>query len=419
MNGHHLLLHSTLSLSLLLFPSSNLFVAADSEPMSSTMEECKSSSKSFEETWSLLQKAINRTISVAEGLDSFTSKDYISYYTIVYELCTQKPGEENAKLLYFQYKKAIEDYISSKVLPSLRGKKDDILLRELLTRWSNHKTLTYWLLRFFHYLDRYYLPRFGHPSTEETSLLSFYDLVFDDEMNNQVGDAILSMIHKESAGEEVDWKLINNIVAIQPKNHAQGFVERLVKDNVAFYSDAASNWIASSSFKFKDHTPKEEKLHENPIVSSKRIKLVSSDGDVFEVDYKVAVMSQTIEDVIKANPAAASDEISISLVNSRTLKKVIEYCKKHTTESESESESSSKWDAEFLKVDQPEKLFDLVLASNYLNIKSLLDLTSNKIGDMMKGKSQSEIRKIFNIKQELTPQEEQEIKNEHAQAFQY
>ncbi|MED6195135.1 hypothetical protein PIB30_035162 [Stylosanthes scabra] len=260
--------------------------------MSSTMEECKNSNRSFEETWSLLQTAINRSISVAEGVDHFTSKDYMSYYTIVYELCTGKSAVENDKLLYLQYKKAIEDYISSKVLPSLRGKKDELLLRELLTRWSNHKTMTYWLSRFFRYLDRYYVTRNGHPSTEETSLLSFYDLVFDDEMNKQVGDAILSMIDKERTGQKVDWELINNIVVIHSeigdkstKNHTQSFVERLVKDNVA-----ASNWIASSTF--KDNTPKEEKLPENPTVSSKRVKLVSSDGDVFEVDYNVVLMSQ-------------------------------------------------------------------------------------------------------------------------------
>ncbi|MED6216876.1 hypothetical protein PIB30_012044 [Stylosanthes scabra] len=139
-------------------------------------------------------------------------------------------------------------------------------------------------------------------------------------------------------------------------------------------------------------------------------------------------MSQTIEDLIKADPAAASDEIPVSVVNSRTLEKVIEYCKKHT---ESESSNSitkelpsdvddlEEWDAEFLEADQVEKLFDLVLASNYLNINSLLDLTSNKIGDMVKGKSPSEICKMFNIKQELTPQEQEIENHQRNQPFQY
>ncbi|MED6106467.1 hypothetical protein PIB30_005101 [Stylosanthes scabra] len=395
-----------------------------------TMQECVSEFISFvtSEASDKCRKERRKTVNgddICWALASLGFDDYalpIRRYLQRYrELDEQKSEDEISKLLYIQYKNAIEDYINSKVLPSLRRKKDELLLRELLRRWSNHKTMTFWFLRFFHYLDRYYLPRFGHPSTEETSLLSFFDLVFDDEMNKQVGDAILSMIAKERVGEKVDWELINNIVAIHlqignrsTKSYTQGFVERLVKDNAAFYSDAVSNWIATSSFKF--NTPKEEKLHnENPIVLSKRIKLVSSDGGAFEVDYEVAFMSQTIEDLIKADPAAASDEISISVVSSKTLKKVIEYCKKHTEyESSSNSITKEEWDAEFLKVDQPEKLFDLVLASNYLNIKSLQNLVSNQIGKMMLGKSPSEIRKIFNINEQLTPQE-QEKENRYNQ----
>lgn len=62
----------------------------------------------------------------------------------------------------------------------MREKKGEVLLRKLLKRWSNHKIMTSWLSRFFHYLDRYYIPRWELPSLKETSFLSFYDLVGDD-----------------------------------------------------------------------------------------------------------------------------------------------------------------------------------------------------------------------------------------------
>lgn len=44
------------------------------------------------------------------------------------------------------------------------------------------------------------------------------------------------------------------------------------------------------------------------------------------------------------------------------------------------------WDTEFVKVDQS-TLFDLILAANYLNIKSLLDLTCHTVAQMIKGKT--------------------------------
>jgi cullin 1 len=40
------------------------------------------------------------------------------------------------------------------VLPSLHEHRDEVLLKELLKRWDNHKVMVRWLSRFFNYLDR-------------------------------------------------------------------------------------------------------------------------------------------------------------------------------------------------------------------------------------------------------------------------
>jgi hypothetical protein len=64
----------------------------------------------------------------------------------------------------------------------LREKKDEILLRELLERWSNHKIMTKLLSSIFRYLHRFHIRKQGLPSLEETGFLSFYYLVGDDEI---------------------------------------------------------------------------------------------------------------------------------------------------------------------------------------------------------------------------------------------
>lgn len=74
------------------------------------------------------------------------------------------------------------------VLPSLLEKKDGILLQELERRWSNHKTMTFWLSRFFHYLDRYFTTIQKLPSLKEISSSSFYDLVIEDLCRSQTSD---------------------------------------------------------------------------------------------------------------------------------------------------------------------------------------------------------------------------------------
>ncbi|CAN0847488.1 SKP1-like protein 11 [Linum grandiflorum] len=70
-------------------------------------------------------------------------------------------------------------------------------------------------------------------------------------------------------------------------------------------------------------------------------------------------------------------------------------------------------------------LFDLILVSplsvcrcGYLNIKELLDLTCHKATHMISKKTMEENRKIFNIKNDFTPEEEANIRIENRWAYQ-
>ncbi|KAH7332138.1 hypothetical protein KP509_20G070200 [Ceratopteris richardii] len=62
-------------------------------------------------------------------------------------------------------------------------------------------------------------------------------------------------------------------------------------------------------------------------------------------------------------------------------------------------------------------LLDLILAANYLNIQSLLDLTCQRVADMIKEKTPEEIRRAFNIENDFTPEEEEEVRRENQWAF--
>ena len=72
----------------------------------------------------------------------------------------------------------------------------------------------------------------------------------------------------------------------------------------------------------------------------------------------------------------------------------------------------SEWDSEYVNIEQ-EVLFELILAANYLDIKSLLDLTCAKVASMIKGKNTEEIRKQFNIVNDFTPEEEAQVREEN------
>ncbi|XP_060176210.1 SKP1-like protein 1A [Lycium barbarum] len=145
------------------------------------------------------------------------------------------------------------------------------------------------------------------------------------------------------------------------------------------------------------------------------IVLKSADGETFEVEEAVALESESIK--LMFGDDCANTSIPLPNVTSKILAKVIEYCKRHVEAEDNEvsDEDLKSFDADFVKVDQS-TLFDLILAANYLNIKSLLDLTCQAVADMIKGKTPEEIRKTFNVKS-FTPEEEEEVRRENAWAF--
>ncbi|CAN0893111.1 SKP1-like protein 11 [Linum grandiflorum] len=70
-------------------------------------------------------------------------------------------------------------------------------------------------------------------------------------------------------------------------------------------------------------------------------------------------------------------------------------------------------------------LFDLILvsplslkAADYLNIKELLDLMCQKATHMISEKTTEEMHKIFNIKNDFTPEEEANIRIANRWAYQ-
>lgn len=149
------------------------------------------------------------------------------------------------------------------------------------------------------------------------------------------------------------------------------------------------------------------------------ITLQSQDGQEFKVELKVIKMSETIKSVIE--DVEDNEPVPLPNVTGKILAKVLEYAKYHSEHPELDKKEKKDekrtddiigWDLDFCKVDQP-TLFELILAANYLDIQDLLDLTCKTVANMIKGKTPEEIRKTFNIKNDFTPEEEEQVRKEN------
>ncbi|KAA3480932.1 Cullin-1-like protein [Gossypium australe] len=209
----------------------------------------------LEQGWEFMQKGVTKLKNILEGLPEpqFSSEDYMMLYTTIYNMCTQKPPHDYSQQLYDKYRESFEEYITSTVLPSLREKHDEFILRELVKRWANHKVMVRWLSRFFYYLDRYFIARRSLPPLNEVGLTCFRELVYQ-ELNAKVRDAVISLIDQEREGEQIDRALLKNVLDIfveigmgQMDYYENDFEAAMLKATAAYYSRKASNWILDDS----------------------------------------------------------------------------------------------------------------------------------------------------------------------------
>ncbi|KAL7428349.1 hypothetical protein ACHAXM_001236 [Skeletonema potamos] len=152
------------------------------------------------------------------------------------------------------------------------------------------------------------------------------------------------------------------------------------------------------------------------------VKLTSKEGDTFDVPIEVARLSNLVVTTLgddTNDDTNTEDVIEIPIPNVRTqvLAKVIEYCTHFHQEpkvtnittplkSNRIEEIVQEWYAEFVDVEQM-MLFELVTAANFMDIKQLLDLTCLAVSVLIKGKSAEEIRRIFNISNNFSGEEDE------------
>ena len=154
--------------------------------------------------------------------------------------------------------------------------------------------------------------------------------------------------------------------------------------------------------------------------AEKKITLVSSDGEKVEISSKAVQRSTLVKGIIEDYPDDA--EVPLNNVKSNILKKIKEYLEYYENQEPKEierplpsnnfQECVGEWDFKYIDVDL-EMVFELILGANYMDIKPLLELASAKVASIIKGKTTEEIRKTFNIQNDFTPEEEQQIIEEN------
>ncbi|GKV18555.1 hypothetical protein SLEP1_g28919 [Rubroshorea leprosula] len=209
----------------------------------------------LDEGMMIMEEAIMKAKKIIEGYPetTFTGEEYMRFYDCVYSMSNHH-GSETMMQLYEKFRNSLEESILSSVLPSLINKHGATLLKELVVMWSNYKKMGKWLCRFFHYLDRFFIPQHVGLQTLENTLVScFRDLVLMN-LYFRFLDAALTLIEQQRGGLMIDWALLKNLLdfLLEIRNYGgdnsyEDFEHAILTQASTYYSRLASEWLLYDS----------------------------------------------------------------------------------------------------------------------------------------------------------------------------
>jgi len=157
-------------------------------------------------------------------------------------------------------------------------------------------------------------------------------------------------------------------------------------------------------------------------INNSEIKLISSDNKEFMIDIKIVNSCMVIKNMLEDIESEDKDLINIPNITGDILELLIQYLKYHfenpilIPESEKEEKSLENiipWDREFFSKFNMTTLLNVISAANYLEIKPLLNLACKIVAIMIKGKTAEEVRTMFSIENDFTPEEEEQVRKEN------
>ncbi|VVT45255.1 uncharacterized protein SAPINGB_P000689 [Magnusiomyces paraingens] len=157
------------------------------------------------------------------------------------------------------------------------------------------------------------------------------------------------------------------------------------------------------------------------------VTLVSNDNKKFEVPKDVAYKSVLIKNMVE-DIGDENAEIPLPRAQASVLEKVIDYCTYHKDDpplpapvQKTQDDQPDRirrttdiieWDYNFMNLENP-VIFEIMLLANYLDIVPLFELTCKTVANKIKGKSPEQLREIFGIENDFTPEQLDEIRREN------
>lgn len=163
-------------------------------------------------------------------------------------------------------------------------------------------------------------------------------------------------------------------------------------------------------------------------VTDEFLNIKCSDGQVVKIHRRACKLSGMLRGLLQTNPNVP--EIEIKQLDKKAIQKVVEYLEHYRDKEPKElkpplpsaelKDVADAWDVQFVALDTPETVPDLLtlmLSSNFMDIVPLRSLACAKFATFLKSKNCEELKKLLGIENQLTPQQENEIRKKYPEYF--
>lgn len=162
------------------------------------------------------------------------------------------------------------------------------------------------------------------------------------------------------------------------------------------------------------------------------IRVITSDGKESLILASLTKNSATLKNLLEdQGEDAFKNGIHLGQdVTAETFGKVVEYWMHHANDEPAPAAAAaaptdtttglpanipelSEWDKEYAEGMTQDQKFAVILAANYLESKTLLEILCRSVANSVLGKTPKEIYAMYGVEKELTPEEEAEVRKEN------
>ena len=132
-----------------------------------------------------------------------------------------------------------------------------------------------------------------------------------------------------------------------------------------------------------------------------------------------ALLSRTVASFLDGTEEDDAPMIPLPNVPTAILLRIVEFLERRWAacgDSDEVPSAHAEWQQQFAHNPSQfhQETIDLLLAANFMDVPSLVTLCCQELASHIKGKTPEEIRAEFNIPNDFTPEEEEEIRKENA-----